>query len=282
MDLLFGAVDNYTVDQMIPWMRSAREAGYKGEIVLLVYRGDLDTIIPAVREYDVSLIHSDMDGRGNSIDHNARGRDTQSHQMRFFHLWQYLCAREIDELRYVMTTDVRDVIFQRNPVEWLEENVRLMNQFVAPSEGIQYRHETWGQVNMLQGFGPYVSHVADDYTICNVGTIAGMAPAMRDLSLLLYTMGENRYIPNDQSAFNLLVNSSLFSVVRAEMKSAWAAQLGTTLDPEKTERFKPHWVEPPPIVEDGKVYTNAGELFYLVHQWDRVPGLKQEIENRYL
>jgi hypothetical protein len=280
-DLLFGAVDNYTWNQIKPWAQSIRDSGFDGKVVLLVYRGDVDAIATECSELDIEVFTANYDNWGKAIDHNAGGRDTQSHQMRFFHMWHYLrdC---VDKLRYVIATDVRDVIFQRNPSEWLENNIMSGWHVVAPSEGIRYDNESWGASNLQSGFGPFVWLAASHYEIFNVGTIAAPAPLMRELALFLYSMGEGRFIPNDQSSFNLLVNGGMISVDKVRHDDGWACQCGTMADPEKIEAFRPHLLSPEPVFdEDGYAFTSTGEKFYLLHQWDRVPSIVGKIEARY-
>ena len=83
-DLLFGAADNYTWSQIKPWAQSIRDSGFDGEVVLLVYRGDTDVIAVECEALEINVLNTDSDNWGRTIDHNAGGRDTQSHQMRFF------------------------------------------------------------------------------------------------------------------------------------------------------------------------------------------------------
>ena len=282
-DLLFGAVDKYNWKQMKPWCQSIRDTGFGGDVVLLLYRGDIKEIVPAAEKLGIIVIQATHDNMKKPIQHEIRGRDTQCHQMRFFHLWQYLVAGVPKNYRYVVTTDVRDVIFQRNPFEWLEANLDPnRHQIVAPSEGIQYSHEPWGADNMSMGYGPVVGPHVMTHEIFNVGTIAAEAGAMRDLALLLFSMGEGRYIPNDQSSFNLLVNGCLLDVVKTNIHDPWACECGTTMDPSKLPNFLPHLLGARPKTRaDGLVYTASGELYYMVHQWERVPELVKPITKRY-
>ncbi len=282
-DLLFGAADNYTWDQIRPWAKSIRDSGFDGDVVLLVYRGNIDEIAYEANKFEVTVLNTDFDMWGNRIDHNARGRDTQSHQMRFWHLFEYLNDISLKYLRYIICTDVRDVIFQRNPSEFLKQRIDSMsNTILAPSEGIRYAHETWGAGNMQEGFGPLMWPRVQNYEIFNVGTIAGSAKAIRDLAVVLYTMGEGRFIPNDQSAFNVLVNSDLLNVDRVGHDEGWACMCGTTADPEKIAAFRPNLLTPEPTFdEDGYAFTSTGEKFYLLHQWDRVPSISGKIATRY-
>jgi hypothetical protein len=64
-------------------------------------------------------------------------------------------------------------------------------------------------------------------------------------------------------------------------EEGWACQLGTTADPSKLEQFKPFLLEPSPIMVDGEVATSSGNVFTIVHQYDRVPEWKKVIEEKY-
>ena len=46
------------------------------------------------------------------------------HNLRFFHIWHLLSQFEKEGRKYdrLITTDVRDVMFQGNPSEWLDAN----------------------------------------------------------------------------------------------------------------------------------------------------------------
>ena len=287
IDLLFGAADNYTWSQIKPWAKSIRDSGFDGKVVLLVYRGDMDTIVAECSELDIEVLNASYDNWGKLIDHNAGGRDTQCHQMRFFHMWQYLDETIVQKYDNIIATDVRDVIFQRNPSEWLLANITIGlmaggPRIVAPSEGIAYANEAWGADNLKNGFGPYVERDMQSAEIFNVGTIAGEAYDMKALSLVLFSMGEGRFIPNDQSGFNMLVHGELLKTLRVDHDEGWACQCGTMADHEKIEAFRPHLLSPEPVFDtDGYAFTSTGEKFYLLHQWDRVPEINRIVSERY-
>ena len=177
-DLLFGAVDNLTWNQIKPWAQSIRDTGFDGDVMLLLYRGDQDEIVSEAEKLEISVACATDDNWGSPIQHYDKGRDTQCHQMRFFHMWQYLTSVP-DYYRFVIATDVRDVYFQFDPSPWLLDNL-ILTEIVAPSEGLWYEHEPWGTSNMFDGYGPNVCRETSTHEIFNVGTIAGVAKQMKD------------------------------------------------------------------------------------------------------
>lgn len=276
-DLLIGAADNYDWTKIRTWAKSARAVGFDGDIALIAYRLiNEQEIVENCKALNIQLIKATADSFGNSLVHAQRNRDTICHQMRFFHLWQYLTETHRN-YRYVIPTDVRDVVFQSNPSEWLLSNLHA--PILAPSESILFEHEAWNKDNIFHGYGPYVTLYNNLHIVFNVGTIAGESSAIQHLSLILYSMGEHRYIPNDQSSFNILAHGLLRPLVQqVYMDQGWSCQCATMFEKAENKQFL---IEKPPILKEGIAYTPTGEKFVMVHQYDRIEELKKFIEPRY-
>jgi hypothetical protein len=58
------------------------------------------------------------------------------------------------------------------------------------------------------------------------------------------------------------------------MNLPWCAQLGTTHDPKIQNKYKSFLLDYPPVILDNKIYTEFGEAYCLVHQYDRLPDFK--------
>ena len=309
-DLLIGAADLYDWSKIKVWATSARKSGFTGDIVLLTYRVSGD-VVPNAEKLGIDVYQIDYDAFGGAITHNANGRDTQAHQMRFFHMWQYLASDDrYKEYRHIISTDVRDVWFQNNPSIWLTDLDKAQQKItgsdslpiplVASSEGLLYKDEPWGADNMQNGFGPIVWNVAQHWQIFNVGVLAGPSQRMMGLFLTLYNMTVGRYIPSDQSAYNILVKETMESMFyKTTHEDSWACQCGTMLDPSKKELWSNALNKLPHVKTDiygdpsnGGQSTSAEPIisvcgdnrrskFAIVHQWDRVPQLKLYVESLY-
>ena len=113
----------------------------------------------------------------------------------------------------------------------------------------------------------------------------------------LHTLSINRPIPIvDQAVYNFIINQSPFKedTLFTNNTDSWAIQLGTTIgavqsgkgdlgmmfknDSSKYQRI---YEDNQPIVENGIVKTVDGQPYVIVHQYDRVNGLKEEIEKIY-
>jgi hypothetical protein len=274
-DLIIGASTNYDWDKLKYWINSVNQSGFEGDKVLILMNCDKDTVIK-VSEAGFKIIGFQQDNNQNLF-HETK---MPIHVERFWHIYDYL--RE-NEYRYVITTDVKDVIFQQNPVDWLEANLTSEN-LVFSSESMLYKDEPWGDQNLLETYGHMVHNIYKNNEIFNVGVLAGTGSAMRDLAINIFTSATNRPIPIcDQSTFNFMVSMSPYRETSLYKRSedGWACQLGTTVDPSKIHQFKPLLLEPSPTIKGDIVTTSKGTPYYIVHQYDRVPEWRKLIEVKY-
>ena len=203
------------------------------------------------------------------------------HVERFLHIYDYI--RKAGPFRYVITTDVKDVVFQKNPIEYIENNIGD-NNLIFSSESMLYKDEPWGDNNLLETFGPFIHNIFKENEIYNVGVLAGTGDAMRDLAMNIFVSCSNRPIKIcDQSTFNFMISQHPYTdtSVYTKSESGWACQLGTTVDPSKIDVFKPLLLESSPTLVDKQVTTSTGEPYHIVHQYDRVPEWKKIVEEIY-
>jgi hypothetical protein len=206
--------------------------------------------------------------------------------LRFLSIYEYL-RQQSHQYEYVITTDVKDVVFQGDAFKFLDYHnigVRDMKQIVAGSECLKYKDESWGNENLLQTYGPYVHEIFKEETIYNVGVLGGSAEYIKDLVFNIFTNATNRPIPIvDQAVFNVLIATQPYKnvVMKAPMHSGWACQAGTVADPTKIDGFRPQLLEEEPLWDNGVVRNKNGLPFYIVHQYDRVPEWKRFFANKY-
>lgn len=267
-DLIIGAFTNYNFNQLRPWVESIEECGFKGDKVMVVGNHSPETL-HELEKRNFFLV--DMPKLNIPV-----------HVLRFLAIYDYLKDVHL-HYRYVVTTDVKDVYFQTNPIDWLEENLKF-KKLVAGSEGMLYKDEPWGNDNLFQTYGTYVHELFKNNKIYNVGTIGGDAEYVKDLVFNIFTNATNRPIPIvDQAVYNVLLQTQPYKDVTlfADQWLGWACQAGTTVDPSKINAFRPYLVEKEPIFKDGKVLTSLGRPFSIVHQYDRVPEWKQFVMEKY-
>lgn len=277
-DLIIGCSTNYDWSKLKYWINSINKSGFQGDKVLILMNCDKDTV-QKVSDAGFSVIAFQQDDNGNLVYQSQ----LMVHVERFIHIYNTLKSQDY---RYVITTDVKDVIFQKNPIEWLEQHLPdgSSEDLVFSSESIRYKDEPWGNQNLLETFGPMIHDHFKNNVIFNVGVLAGRGYAMKSLALNIFLSSINRPIPIvDQSTFNVLISQHpyLKSSMYMTSEDGWACQLGTTADPSKLEQFKPFLVEATPKLEGDKVVTSEGKEYVIVHQYDRVPEWKKIIEAKY-
>ena len=107
---------------------------------------------------------------------------------------------------------------------------------------------------------------------------------MIDLCLQVYLMSPgDRVDYSDQQALNLLLGSALYQEITcfASSEDAWACQAGTTADPNLLVKLRDHLTCPAPTFDGQFVRTAAGEIFILVHQYNRVPEWDVQLKKKY-
>ena len=269
-DLIIGGFTNYNYNQLKPWVESIDDCGFTGDKVMVVGNASQETIGELIKR---NFIIFPMI-QGNS----------PVHVLRFLSVYEFL-KNTWKNYRYVVTTDVKDVYFQTNPFDYIEENFAKNKncKLIVASEGLKYKDEPWGNENLMQAYGPYVYEDFKNNEIFNVGTFGGDAEYVKDMVFNIFWNAINRPIQIcDQAVFNVLINTQPF-LGSTLYTHDWACELGTVMDPSKIEQFRPNLLFSEPILENNivKVPPMGMKPFPIVHQYDRVPELKKFIQEKY-
>lgn len=278
-DLVIGFVKNYGPHHVHNWVFSLKRSGYVGDIVLVDYTPN-DEMWNFCHQNNVRYMeHSEppSPSRNICVDRFLALHLILTDSMKFG-----------VNYRYVITTDVRDVIFQKNPIDYL---LRLNGDYddremVFSTEGITYENEPWSYNNMRLSFGNDALSMMKNYPIINAGVIAGRHEPLTKLCLSIYLMcvGRPAFISGgggpDQSALNILIRTLDTESLRLSNECPWVAQIGTMLDPSK-DFSKVRIDNGIDFDSEGYVSTVYGERFHVVHQYDRNPELKNLIDERY-
>lgn len=276
-DLIIGGASNYDWSVLKYWINSINKSGFQGDKVLVLMNCDKHTA-KKVNDAGFKVIAFKQNDNGDLV-YPDTGR--APHVERFLHIYDYL---QKNEYRYVITTDVKDVVFQKNPIDFIEKNLTADKNLIFSSESMLYKDEPWGNQNLLETYGEMIHDRFKNNEIYNVGVLAGRGHAMRDLMLSIFVATQGRPIPIcDQSTFNFMVSMSPYKETSLYMKSenGWACQLGTTADPTKFEQFKSFLLEAQPKMLNGEITTSEENSYSIVHQYDRVPFWRETIEAKY-
>ena len=290
-DVVIGAIGGYQFSQIKNWIYSLNSTSFDGDRIMLCY-GCSKELVDQIKENGFEVFEITWDGLGQPLSPpndlvTHTGLVTREnayrliHNLRFFHIWQLLSQFEKDGKKYdrVITTDVRDVIFQGNPTDWLDAYQE--KPIIAPSESVMYEDEGWNMKNFISGLGGVSwEYLGKDLLVCNVGTIAGTYEEFKELCFMIYTMSVGNWVA-DQSMFNILINTSYKDKTQVVTPDDyWACQTGTLV--ESYDKLKNVLLDKPPYMGmDGLVRNSKDDVFCLVHQYERIPEWNKIVEKKY-
>ena len=118
---IVGCITKYGIDDIKPYVESIKQSGFKGEKIMLVYDVSGD-VINYLMENDWLIAQGQL----------------QEHIIlqRFRDMYALLHQSETD---VIIWTDVKDVIFQKDPTEWLNKWMR--RDILAFSECVLLRND---------------------------------------------------------------------------------------------------------------------------------------------
>lgn len=262
---ILGCITKYGIDDIRPFVESIQQSGFKGKKVMLVY--DIDqSVISYLKERKWEIYSG-----GTLQEHIIlqRFRD-------IYKLLDYF----LDDV--IIWMDVKDVIFQRDPTEWIEKHKK--REIMSFSECVIFKDDEWACTNTGTSFPlewEWVQHLP---SYC-AGSIVADGYALKDLFIEIYHWSRdtsNSDQLSDQAAYNILINLNHFkeNVQLVDQEEGFITQLGTVLI--KKDVFGDKLLEPTPIVEsDGTIKNQKGELFCVVHQYDRDNKLKAQYLKKY-
>lgn len=290
---VFASVYGYKPEQIKPWMNSLKSSGFKGKVFVIVYNPENDELLNYLKDNGVFTFVAHLNGETNMA--------TQ----RFLQYQEILNSEYAKDVEAVITTDIRDVVFQSDPGVWFQNNIQDY-ELLATSEGVTFRHEDWGGDALESNFGKNMFlKFADRETLCS-GIIAGKKEAMIKLCETVYELA---FFSNDPSAFidQIFYDIAIYEIYKDITKIVpatenWCANLGTLKAiPENSplwstasrsthhsferirsiKKFQDALLCKVPEMTDGRVIADNGQPFAIVHQYDRYQPWKEILEAKY-
>ena len=179
-----------------------------------------------------------------------------------------------DNYDYVMICDSRDIIFQKNPFEYMIENNKKL---YLTSEGMKVNQSpaNYSWIFRLYKTQRDYSEIMFENEVINGGVLAGRRDYMMMLLLISFT---NR----NRNSFEDIFNQTIYSSVANYFKQANFIEICT---PDSSaycitgEGVGKHDV--PMKIVNGLACNVNNEPYYIVHQWDRT-FFAEEVRSRYL
>ena len=190
--------------------------------------------------------------------------------------------KHLCQLRYIICTDCRDVVFQSDPSVWLERHMGTSG-LLGCTLGVRIKDDGlethWTSICVTP---ETLNWLKEEPAVC-VGTIAGDARTMLAVLTRIYDMGvelsgrrPDFSAGMDEGLFNYILRSPEFrNTMRIpSLQESFAAQCGYLMVPT----FERPW----DIGEDGLVRPKGiSEPYTIVHQFDRDERWKSLVQSRY-
>ncbi len=233
-----------------------------------------------VKDIQIPVVGLDaLNQPGNAFAHNF-GRQRPLEPARFL---------EQNAFRYVIWTGARDVFFQSNPVTWLEKNLEDKELVLAglrhTSVGCPY-NDTWIR-NAAQDDSLW-DEVRNQEALCT-DIMAGTSDAMHDLLMDIYEGCLQNPYAVDQAMMNCLVRTSPYkeiSLVPGIDETFglqwWPERRANAVKYPNNLKILPSPDHDPVFDEyTGEIRNAAGELYSMVHFYDRSQKWKEIVRKKY-
>jgi hypothetical protein len=286
-NLILGTCANYTADQLSPFFLSLKAAGYKGKTVMFVNNVP-DETIDFLRRHDCDVVafshirHFKGAGRLQQLYALIMRCVFSSNPPRAFRVlaakwWQFASSRYFmyesyirqagDELDKIMLTDVRDVLFQRDPFDFHPCDGLCAFQESVPRLGDNFHNSKW----IKESYGRNaLDEMQNNPVYCSGVTIGPAADVLSYLEIM------NRHLISryasagyDQGVHNYLIHKGIIKNVTVYQN--WSGPVLTV------GAMKPDDV---PVSSDGLLKNKDGQPVNVVHQYDRHPAIAVKLLTR--
>ncbi|MHA1345000.1 MAG: hypothetical protein ACTSO3_01235 [Candidatus Heimdallarchaeaceae archaeon] len=248
IDLVAGYARGYNAEQIRPFLKSLRETGYKGKILLFANGGAAEE----AKNWNVDL-------------RPCPKPKIKVHSDRFVCLQE---ALENSDSKGILLSDTRDVIFQRDPALGL------------PSDGLNAFEEDdsksietcpYNSLWIKLGYDKEMFEKLKTYPISCVGTVCGDAASikyyLKRLREEVERIQPKTLKPQDQGAHNYLIRGQIESRV-------WHNEEG--------EIYTVGYIHRGSVkIENDNIVNQSGKVPTVIHQWDRHKNLTKFVEGKY-
>jgi hypothetical protein len=267
-DLILGVAANYRWPILKNFVCSLRQTDYKGDVILFVdadidqnTRDRLDQCgIQSIGIYPTSPY---LKGLPDS----STLEQLPPSVYRILIFYNFL-KENVDKYDQVFLTDVRDVVFQKDPFAFESQN-KLCFFMESP---VPLKYSDWNALWMIATFGVRTLHELGDNQVSNVGTVIGPVPRMIPY---LASMIRHLMIVQVHMMFGIEQAAHNYVIVKKEV-----------------EDYLLFYTEDGPVAtlagytevaqdEKGQVVNLKNDIANVVHQYDRHPSLKSSFDLKY-
>jgi len=269
-NLILGIIDNYKYADIAPFIDSLAKINFVGKVCFFAGPNLNEDVIPNLLKKNIDVIryHNKFPYIDNPHQNNFQSLPQPIHIYNFRHYiyYNYILHQE-KELKNVLLTDIRDVVFQKDPFDFPMENALYVAMEPRDSPiAIRETNYVW----LYNGYGPSVVEEMKPHDISCAGTTMG--PVHHIKSYLFKMLCEiNKYKDAlncaDQAAHNVLLHRNQLTPV---------IKLYDINTPIITVAAM-HIAAAVKLNAKGLITDNCGYVVNIIHQYDRQPFLKKII-----
>ena len=287
-DVVIGLASGYDWTAVEPFSVSLVRSGYSGSKVLFV-----KDLTAAARSNLTSLGFELVDIPAIEF------ADPQTPLGKYFpYVGRFLLIHKYLEKhphKFVFCSDTRDVVFQGNPLTWMEKNIGS-HKLVAASECVLHRDQPGNVARGLNKGLRRLSRGCCQKEIYCSGFISGRSEYVAEVALSIYLMGRHLsgYVWGaDQPVYNAIMHQKAYADITLvpKMSDHYCINLVNLASTSQRKKL----LDVPPIASfytEGKVWTRDLSLlwnwgipdlskFTVLHQYDRIDPLAAAIRQEY-
>jgi hypothetical protein len=273
-ELVLGLAAGYSWETVRVFVLSLRRSGFSGDIVLFVGE-DIDApTIAMLRQYGVRFISVGESSPylRNSDEVNYPPRDIlrrfPNSVVRILVYYNFLLENR-DSYSTVLVADVRDVVFQQDPFSFDWPN-KLCVFF--ENAGLRIGNSNWNAIWMIMGFGVSVFYELKDNTIACFGTVLGpveeMIPCFERMLARLAKTAVAMQWGVEQAVYNyLILKREIPEFCTFTSEDGPIVTIGRVKYVDRNEQ--------------GLCINSKGEVYHVVHQYDRLQELNDFYSKRF-
>ena len=281
-DLILGLALGMTWEAIEPWAVSVRRSGFEGDVILFVLPDAPQELLEHLAELNIGTESLQDIPFANPLVPFGK---FFPYIGRFLLTYRYLT--EHPAYRYVICSDVRDLVFFKNPSEWLyhcRDNEDDRRDLIVAGENILHREQPGNMEWMRKGFKEVQDFLVDKEVYCS-GLVAGEMRAVRELSLQVYLMGRelsDKIWGVDQPVYNFLMHGPYRRIAYVpSMKEGWCLNLAVPATiRDFTKMMDPSIFSKVEGSSQHQVQVDLNQ-FTAIHQYDRIPSLAADLRARF-
>ena len=165
---IIGTITKYDVPHVLLYVTSLFQSGFSGAKYMVCYDVGYRVVEFLQKSGFIVFTFDDIPSERRYA-FNSKGAKFHVNVHRFYHMWYFMSQLSPDmRPKYLISTDVGDVVFQSNPAAWLEANINDA-KLVAACESLKYADEVlWGARNMRDSFGNQIYNHMSDLSLIHI------------------------------------------------------------------------------------------------------------------